>query len=294
MDAYFSAIQRLPQPLRTAMEQIQSEQVSQVQEIRLRSGRTPVLVLPSGQIPLQGGVLLSHAQLKQCFYALCNNSVHSYQQELVKGFFTLPGGHRVGVAGVAGYSADGAFTGMRIVTSLDIRVAREIHVPLPPVLLQALRQEGGLLLAGPPGSGKTTLLRSVAHALSSQEKRVVLIDERGELMPCGQQGFVYAPPLHCDVIAGLPKAQAILMALRSLSPQVILCDEVGGMQDVAALEQGLYSGVNFVASIHGKDLEGLRRRPQFVQLQKLGAFRACAFLAGPEKPGTICAVESLC
>lgn len=293
MDAYYSAIQRLPMPLRIAMEHISADVICQIQEIRLRSGRVPVLVLPSRQIQVSGVAPLSQQQLQQCFYALCNNSVHSYQQELVQGFFTLPGGHRVGVAGIAGYSADREFTGMRVVTSLDIRIARAIYSPLPPKLLQAL-QLGGMLLAGPPGSGKTTMLRGIARALSALNKRVVLVDERQELMPCNQQGFVYLPPLHCDVLSGLPKAQAILMALRSLSPQVILCDEVGGIQDVAALEQGMYAGVDFVASIHGENMQGLSRRPQFKQLKELGVFKTCAFLADASNPGVICAVERLC
>lgn len=293
MDAYFSAIQRLPMPLRNTLEQVPADVACEIQEIRLRSGRIPVLVLPSRQIQIPKIKPITQQQLQQCFYALCSNSVHSYQQELLQGFFTLPGGHRVGVAGVAGYSSDQEFSGMRIVTSLDIRVARAFYTPLPQQLIQAL-QLGGLLVAGRPGSGKTTMLRSIAQALSALGKRVVLVDEREELMPCSTQGFLYPPPLNCDVLSGVPKAQAILMALRSLSPQVILCDEVGGIQDVAALEQGMYAGVDFVASIHGENIQGLSRRPQFKQLKELGVFQTCAFLTGPEKPGAVCRVQSLC
>lgn len=237
---------------------------------------------------------MTHTELQQCFYALCGNSVHSYQQEIAQGFFTLPGGHRVGVAGIASLDLQGNIQGMRTITSLNLRVARRVNPSLPPCLAEALQAGGGLLLVGPPGSGKTTLLRSIASTLSAQCRSVVMVDERSELMPCTQQGFVFAPPMHCDVLSSVPKAQGILMALRSLSPQVILCDEIGGMEDVAALEQGLYSGVEFVASIHGSDLAGLQARPQFAALQKLGAFRTAAFLEGPEHPGCICRVEPLC
>lgn len=294
MDAFISAIQRLPKELRSSLERLDPQVTDRILEIRLRSGRPPVLVLPGSRRPLTGAAPMTHTELQQCFYALCGNSVHSYQQEIAQGFFTLPGGHRVGVAGIASLDLQGNIQGMRTITSLNLRVARRVNPSLPPCLAEALQAGGGLLLVGPPGSGKTTLLRSIASTLSAQCRSVVMVDERSELMPCTQQGFVFAPPMHCDVLSSVPKAQGILMALRSLSPQVILCDEIGGMEDVAALEQGLYSGVEFVASIHGSDLAGLQARPQFAALQKLGAFRTAAFLEGPEHPGCICRVEPLC
>ena len=293
MDAFFSATERLPEFIKTPLRNAGTRVPGQIQEIRLRSGRRPALVCQgvagvTDQLPP-----LSHTQLQQCFYALCGNSVHTYQHQIAEGFFTLPGGHRVGVAGAASLDESGRVLCLKTITSLNIRIARNVRVSLPDNLKKMLLQEGGLLLAGPPGSGKTTLLRSIAHFLSDQERQIAVVDERCELMPCTQQGFCIAPPLYCDVLSAIPKAEAIRMALRSLSPDVILCDELGGMQDVDALEQGLYAGVDFVASIHGKDFCSLRRRPQFARLLGLGAFRYGVFLEGSQRPGTIQKMEVL-
>ena len=92
---------------------------------------------------------------------------------------------------------------------------------------------------GEPDSGKTTLLRGVARELAKQNRAVAVIDERREIFPLEESA---ALPL--DILSGIPKGQAVQMALRTLSPQVILLDELGGMDELYALEQGLFSGWN--------------------------------------------------
>ena len=108
-----------------------------------------------------------------------------------------------------------------------------------------------MLLVGEPDSGKTTLLRSAAAFLAGQGRTVTVVDERQEVWPEGGPAGGEA----LDVIAGLPKGRALQMALRTLSPHVILLDELGGMEEVEQLEQGFYGGVNFVASLHASTLE---------------------------------------
>lgn len=302
MDGYFSALLRLPPALREALGRLDAGFAAQITEIHLRSGRPVVLSAGPRQLPAAEAPGLSaltalaapmpHAQLQECFYALCGHSVHSYQQQLRQGYFTLPGGHRVGVAGPV-YWQDGQ-AAFQTITSLDLRIARQVAPALPVALRQALKAGGGLLIVGPPGSGKTTLLRAIAAELSALDKKVTVVDERGELAPCTGQGFAWPVPLHCEVLAGLPKAEAIRMATRALGPQVILCDELGGEQDAAALEQGLYSGIEFVASVHGNDAGVLAQRPQFAALARQKAFAAAAVLAGADTPGIIRQVCPLC
>lgn len=302
MDPYFSAILRLPGGLREALERLETGFAAGVQEIHLRSGRPVVFSTSRGQLPAAEAPGLTaltalaapmpHARLQECFYALCGHSVHSFQQELKQGFFTLPGGHRVGVAGLF-HCENGQAAALQTVTSLNLRIAREIRPALPAALRLALGQGGGVLVVGPPGSGKTTLLRGIAEYLSGLGRKVTIIDERGELAPCTAQGFVYPIPLHCEVLSALPKAQAICMALRSLAPQVILCDELGGQEDAAALQEGLHAGVEFAASVHGADAEVLCRRPQFAALARQGAFCTAVVLAGPHQPGLVREVRAL-
>lgn len=303
MDEFYQALERLPVFLQRPLMAAPAEMARTIQEIRLRSGRPVVLVHPGGFWYLgKDGAFstqpdpfapLGHEALQECFYSLCGHSVHSYEQELSQGFFTLPGGHRVGVAGVPVWRGQ-ELSAFKTVTSLDIRIARAVRCVLPPVLKQLLSQPfRGILLVGAPGSGKTTLLRTVAQQLSGVGKNICVIDERCEVFPCSLQGFGSGVPLHCDVLSGYPKAFGILQAVRTLAPQVVLCDELGGAADVRAVEQGLHAGVGFVASIHESDAATLARRPQFQELQALAAFDAAVFLAGAGQPGKISEVIPL-
>ena len=117
---------------------------------------------------------------------------------------------------------------------------------------------------------------------------VAVIDERGELFPPEQQnGDVL------DCISGLPKGRAVQMALRTLAPQVILLDELGDLTEVAALEQGFFSGVEFVASVHAATLEDALQRPQVRVLQQQGALRFLFLLEGRCAPGRIREIRQL-
>ena len=171
---------------------------------------------------------------------------------------------------------------------LNLRIAREKIVPLPQELTAALRGHFiGMLLVGEPGSGKTTLLRSIARELVRQNKILSVIDERRELFAGNTHGEAL------DVLAGLPKGQAVQMALRTLSPQVILLDELGGLDEVTALEQGLFSGVDFIATLHAATPEEATMRPQVKYLMERGAVRVLVWLTGRQAPGCIGEVRFL-
>lgn len=142
-----------------------------------------------------------------------------------------------------------------------------------------------MLLVGEPGSGKTTVLRSMAQELARQKKLVSVIDERRELF-AGMPRRTF-PGEALDVISGIPKGQAVQMALRTLSPQVLLLDELGGMEEVSALEQGMFSGVDFVATLHAGTPEEAVGRPQIQALQARGAVKVLVWLQGRTAPGQI-------
>ena len=147
-------------------------------------------------------------------------------------------------------------------------------------------------LAGDAVQAKTTLhlaalQRTIARALAERQRLVAVIDERGELFPPEQP----LPPL--ERIGGVDKARAVQMALRTLAPQVILLDELGSLEETMALEQGFFSGVDFIASIHAPDAAQAQCRPQVQALLQRGMLRQLVILAGRETPGCIrevCAV----
>lgn len=298
MEAYKQAIEMLPGFLAEPLGKIPSETARLIHEVRLRVGCPVWLNLsgalcPAQQIPgcpprLQT-LRPTQSQMEEALYTLCGSSVPTHQQELAEGYLTLPGGHRVGVGGQYLCHPEEGIV-LQAVHSLNIRIARAIDVILPPQLTQLLQRHFiGMLVAGEPDSGKTTLLRSIGAFLAGQRKAVSVIDEREELWPPALT--VHRPPL--DFIAGLPKGKAIQMALRTLAPQVILLDELGDMTEVQTLEQGFFSGVDYIASLHAASLEEALCRPQVNYMKGQKMLQVIVQLAGRQAPGQISEVYIL-
>ena len=274
---------------------------SQAQEIRLRCGRPVtvcglfgvVFVLDSGRtsfICSDSVVKASITDIEECFSIVCGHSVHTHMNGICAGFVTVSGGHRVGLSGTA-VCDRGAVTGLRDVSSVNIRIAREFK-GIADAVFENIRvnSKGGLIISGPPSSGKTTVLRDLARLLGGEEggyARTVIIDEREEIAACvnGVPGNDIG--VTCDVLSGYPKSEAVLIALRSMSPENIIIDEIGSMEEVKAVEQGLNSGVRFILSIHASSKEDFLSRPQAVRLIQTGAFSGVVFLGGAYAPSTV-------
>ena len=288
MDEYYSVIQFLPEPLRTELKAMPPECAACVQEIRLRAGQAVQFTVggawqPAQQLlpAAQTALAIGPRMLRSCFAALCRDSAYAYEDELKQGYFTLPGGSRVGVAGVCGPA------GFADITSLNLRVARQVPCVLPPQLRRTLDAlNGGILVVGTPGSGKTTFLRSIIRYLDTARRIFCVADERGELLTAGHT-------VHCDVYTRCTKAQAIQMALRCMNTQVIVCDELGTQADLQAVEAGLACGVVFVASVHCDTLEALNRKPPTARLLAMGAFETLVLLDGRVNPGHAVKVRTL-
>lgn len=300
MDEYYNAIQRLPVSVRDALAQLPPTFAVQVHEIRLRSERPVVFSTPNGPVlapnllpKCASALQLSARELQECFYSLCEKSVHSYENQLSQGFFTIPGGHRVGVAGIC-RTAENGRNSFQTITSLNLRVARMLFVPLPPLLQGSLADSfHGMILAGSPGSGKTTLLRSIIKAASEQGKKVAVVDERQELWPCDPWGNSPRIPLNCDVLSNCPKTSGIEMAVRCLGPQILVCDELGSSEEFRQVERGIQSGVGFICSVHAASMDELGARLEQSRARLRAVFSLCTFLEGPQKPGCIREVVAL-
>lgn len=297
MDEYYRAIRAFPCWLARPLEQLSLETASRIHELRLRTGHGICLTLSGRQRSLEElpecpptlrGVRLTPLQMEEIFHTLCGGSVHTHQTELAQGFLTTSGGCRVGIAGRFA-DKDGQLV-LQKITSLNFRIAREISLQLPEKLLGILKEHFiGMLIVGEPDSGKTTLLRQIAEELSRMQKNTVVLDERCEVFPPNTKNHPFA----VDVLSGVPKEAGIQMALRTLSPQVILLDELGTLEEVTALEQGFFSGVDFIASIHASSLEDALHRPQVQYLQKRGMLHVLVLLQGRTLPGQIKEVHVL-
>lgn len=256
------------------------------QELRVRRKAPLSVSTASGGESLP--YVVSAAELQEIFYRLCERAVHTHQAELAQGFITTPCGLRVGVAGTA-VVKDGAVVSYRDITSLCIRLPREFFGCAFPLLSYVDTANGvkSLLLCGAPATGKTTVLKDLARLLSAH-RRVCVVDERSELS-AGDLSY-------CDVLVGCPKARGILQAIRTLSPDAVIADELGDDAEWDAVAQGLFCGVPVIASAHLSTLSELKKRPSIDRLMRLRAFDYVVFL--PERmsfsaPAQIWRIEEL-
>ena len=253
--AWKELLEILPQRLRREVDQ---QGRDGLQELRLRFHAPPELVLQGESRWLQGNI--SREELSFVVNAASRYSPWA-AESISQGFLTAPGGHRIGICGQAVYK-EGRVSGMREITSLCIRVARDF-----PELGDRLK---GLccsvLILGAPGWGKTTLLRCLIRQYA-QNIQVSVVDDRGELFP---EGFVRGPKM--DVLTGCPKGEAMERVLRTMGPACIAVDEITAEEDCKALISAANCGVILLATAHGASLRDFRTRPVYQRLSGQGVF----------------------
>ena len=227
-----------------------------ITEIRLRSG-SPVCIKTNRKIICLDSIILLSTDIENIFMTLCGHTVSSYEKQLNNGFITLPGGHRVGVAGKYYQDSKGNLL-PGVVTSLNIRIAHKIDISIPEEILNFRK---GLLVVGPPHSGKTTFIKNVYKYFS--DCNIAVCDERDELFyQCN----------NCDFISGVNKETAIQWALRTLSPDIIICDEIGEKCESEQILSGTNSGVKFICTVHGDNLSDIYKKPNINILLNAGIF----------------------
>ena len=273
----------LPEALRSELELLLP---GELREIRLRADRPTVFITATRTALLDWTP--SRHQLEHLVEALSEHSLYARTEETGHGYLTLRGGHRAGLCGTVQFSGkQSVLTG---IGSVCIRIAAQ-WPGCADRLLQHMDGSQRLLLIGPPGSGKTTMLRDLARQLASGRKplQVCIVDERSELAACWH-GVPQLDTGHTsDVLDGLPKSEAIPWLIRSMSPQVIITDELGGPEDAAAIKEAVRCGVSVCASAHGSALEDVLQRPALAALADSQLFDRYALLS-PEGGGMLSAV----
>ena len=263
----------LPRPLATEIERLSASYTDfeeGLEEIRLRLERPASLVFRGRNLFLN--TRLSGKELSDTLRELCGGSIYACADSLREGYVTFGRGYRVGVAGRA-VSSENTLVDVGSVASLCIRIPHSVKGAGDVIVreFRLLSERAGVLIYSPPGCGKTTALRDAAAQLSSgaHPLRTVVVDSRGEL---GSGWF--SGGYMIDVLTGYPKAEGIAIATRTLSPEVIICDEIGGEREAEALCEVQRLGVPVIASAHGADFSDLMSRPALSRLIRGGSFKS--------------------
>ena len=280
MDHLWTSVENmLPEHLRRSIESVPRTVLAQAEEIRLRTGTLPTLLLPSGERSF-GKKEVIWNDLAYILDRASKSSLHSVLRELRNGYISPGGGIRIGVCGRL--SAEG-IESFQDVSSLAIRIPHEIKGVGAETIKALAPYESSVLVVSPPGGGKTTFLRELIRSASDKGKRVAVCDERNEIASMWKGKTAFDLGSHTDILSGAGKAEGISMLMRGMNPEIIALDEMSTAEDIKAVEQAAGCGAVMFASVHGSDMKELRKRPALNDLLSLGIFKKGVFISGREK-----------
>lgn len=296
-------LEALPENIQKMIRGIPSGIRQDLEEIRIRENR-PLMVYSHGRdyFVNRDGSVTSHSETaylatshdtRNVLQLISDYSIYAFDEEIRNGYITLRGGHRVGMAGKIVLD-NGKIRTMKYINSFNIRVSREVPGSadkIIPYMLSGKELQHTLILSSPQ-MGKTTLLRDIARKLSDgfpgfKGIKVGIVDERSEIAGCWQGIPQRNVGIRTDVLDGCPKAAGIMMMIRSMSPMVIITDEIGRAEDAAAIEEALNAGIRIIASAHASDLQDAIARPFLSQLLNSRIFDRIAVLGNSLGVGTL-------
>lgn len=251
-----------------------SSLINTLQEIRIRVSKPIILKQRNSDIVLQH--IVTNEELLHILERFCENSIYAYKNQICEGFLTIKGGHRIGITGSC-VIENGKIINIKYVSSLNIRIAREVKGCSNAIINEIIDIDNqtilNTLLVSPPGKGKTTMLRDLVRQISNginerkfKGKIVGLIDERGELAACYRGIPQNDVGIRTDVIENVSKEKGVEILLRSMAPEIIACDEIGTHEDVQAIEKMLISGVKGLFTMHGNNLEDIKKNTEINKL----------------------------
>lgn len=258
------------------------------EEIRLRTGR-PAQVIYMGEEGF-ATTPLKRQDIYDTLLKACNYSIFAHQKEISQGYITIENGHRIGVCGTAHPGENEKETYFEY-TSLNIRIAKQIFGCAQDLLPFIVEHDCicNTLFVSAPRCGKTTMLRDLILLLSNEkEKKVCVADERGELCCFGQTSEENG--LRTDCITGMKKARAMSIFIRTMSPDVIVTDELGAPEDNLCVLEAARSGVSVIASVHSDSVQRLKDKLSFQTLWQNKVFDRYILLNRKSHPGQIQAV----
>ncbi len=282
--------------IKKIIEGINETTIENIQEIRLRKNK-PVVIVIHGEssflttnskttyIVSNNCVIPTENEIVDTINKMCGYSMHTQVENFSNGFLTLKNGSRIGLSGTAVYE-EGNIKSVKDISSINIRIPRN-KINISDAVFDYFRSKGlkNIIVVGPPNSGKTTMLKDIAYQLSSGRMgkyyKVCIIDERNEISTNEFSGP------NTDVLSGFKKDNGIVISMRTLSPDFIICDEISSTNEVLKIIDGMNSGIRFVLSLHSSNLNELKNKRVFNLLVEEANFDTVVFLSDSSRPGEI-------
>ncbi len=286
-DAFFKVAELLPDKVKRSLLKLSEETLAKVTEIRMRENNVTTVTVDGENLYLTDTgihtepmrcIRVSAREIEDFLYRFCGGAVYAYEDTIKRGFVTQ-NGFRAGLCGNM-LGGDGKTGGFEAISGINLRIPH--HVPgCAKEILSCIAENGfgagGLLVLAPPGVGKTTVLRDLAIGLSRDIRttlgksrrlyRVSIIDERSE---------IYIPEYFSgctvDVFRGMEKKAGLECASRVMSPEVIICDEIGSEEEALVIQKAHFGGCAFAASMHGASPEDAFAKPAVRNLIESGVF----------------------
>lgn len=260
-------LNKLPIKLKSEIEGlINSNHI--INEIRIK--KNSFIYLISNGKNLKTDIFIDENEIENIFEYICQGSLYAHIDTLKEGYIQMGSGIRAGVCGTA-ILDNGQITGIKDVTSINIRIPQKINNASSYVfsLLEKTNFSESILIYSSPGVGKTSILRDLVLKLSKLDNgiRFAVIDTREEII------INHLECSNADIYLSYPKGVAIELATKSMTPEIIICDEISNESEANAILKSSHSGVTLIATTHASSFTELKEKSILTPLIKSGVFK---------------------
>lgn len=268
-------------------------------EIRLRIDR-PITINYSNKFYFLGieglttdennAIICSKNLLESVILKASNYSIYSVNEDIKKGFITLNGGIRLGICGEI-VTENGYIKTMKDFSSINLRFPHEVRncsLNILNYLIDNGQVLNTLVISSPCG-GKTTFIRDICYQLGKRDfaLNVLILDERNEISASIKGVPTMDVGKFSDILVYSNKKIGFENGIRSMSPNLIVADELGNREDIESVIYASNSGINLLASAHAKNIEELKEKYLFNDVLHKKIFKRIVVLSQKNGAGTI-------